>query len=56
MADERKPTSQDEDGGIPGEAWMGGAIVLVAVAMVLQSYLFEGDKLSGAGRSLVALF
>ncbi len=38
--------------GLWGPILMGFAIVAVAVAMVLQRYLFDGDALSDAGRTL----
>jgi hypothetical protein len=41
--------------GIPGEAYMGVGIVLIAVAMFVQNLLFDGDKLSSTGRTLFGL-
>lgn len=47
MPDE--PASPKVKTSIPGEAYMGLGIILVAGAMILQNLLFEGEKLSSTG-------
>jgi hypothetical protein len=56
VADDPRRTPDEERAGIPGSAYVGLAIVLIGVAMVLQAYLFDGDKLSPAGRALMGIW
>ncbi len=53
MADDPRQTPGEERVRIPGGAYVGLAIMLIGVAMILQAYLFDGDKLSPAGRALM---
>jgi hypothetical protein len=42
--------------GLPGEIYMGIGIALVAITIVLQRVLFDGDDLSARGEALAALW
>ena len=56
MADDPRQTPCEERVRIPAGAYVGLAIVLIGVAMILQAYLFDGDKLSPAGQALMSVW
>ncbi|HEX2555102.1 MAG TPA: hypothetical protein VHL98_15495 [Microvirga sp.] len=56
MPDAPEPAAAEPNPGLPGEIYLGVGIVLVAIAMVAQSVLFDGDALSDTGKALLALW
>ena len=56
MTVDERPAVRKARMTIPGGAYVGLAIALIGVAMILQACLFDGDKLSPAGRALLTVW
>ena len=56
MDDDRNHEAPAPKRRLPGEIYMGIGIALVAVTIVLQRVLFDGDDLSASGEALAALW
>ena len=56
MSDEPRTAPSEATTSLSGEIWMGGGIVLVAIAMVVQAAFFTGDRLSTTTEALSRLW
>lgn len=56
MDEDRNHGAPDRRPGLSGEVCMGIGIVLIAITMVLQDVLFDGDTVSATGEALAALW